>query len=697
MILDGILVSLHLSLNKLNMKKNVLYSLVISAVALCMISCTKVKVPKPINPIPSQEQIDWQKLETYAFIHFGLNTYNDLEWGYGNTPASTFNPVNLDCEQWVATLKQCGMKGVILTAKHHDGFCLWQTETTDYSIANSPYKNGKGDMVKELSDACKKYGLKFGLYLSPWDRNNSEYGREDYVETYHKQIDELTSNYGDLFEFWFDGANGGNGYYGGADETRSIDARKYYDYERARDTILKRHPDAMIFGGTCQTIRWVGNEQGWAGDTDWCMINPELSDNTKHLNHGSENGTHWIPAEVDVSIRPGWFYHKREDHQVKSVAQLTDIYYRSVGHNANLLLNFPINLDGKIPALDSIRATEWHEVIVNDFKDNILKNAEVRVDNERGREFKAENVIDDDWDTYWATDDDYNFGTISFSFNKPVKMNRVVLQEYIALGQRVKDFYMEGELNGKWFKINPFDTLSTIGYKRIVRFNTVELDKLIIYFEESRGPLCINNIEAYCAPILLTEPAISRNYDNIVTIESSDNEADIYYTTDGSNPDENSLLYDKAFVFNKKGIIKAITYDPISKKKSDVTVKELDLPKEYYQTSSSNKIFDGNTNSMVYLDIDEPIVITFKEEQNISGFRYTPNQMRDASRHIVDYEFYVDGKLIKESSFGNIKNNPIEQVVKFKNIKGKEVKFVPKSNTDKAKNCGIAEFSVITD
>ena len=677
------------------MKKTVFYILILAILS----SCNDVinNQPEAVLPIPSQEQIDWQKLETYAFIHFGLNTYNDLEWGYGNTPASTFNPVNLDCEQWVATLKQCGMKGVILTAKHHDGFCLWQTETTDYSIANSPYKNGKGDMVKELSDACKKYGLKFGLYLSPWDRNNSEYGREDYVETYHKQIDELTSNYGDLFEFWFDGANGGNGYYGGADETRSIDARKYYDYERARDTILKRHPNAMIFGGTCQTIRWVGNEQGWAGDTDWCMINPEISDNTKHLNHGSENGTHWIPAEVDVSIRPGWFYHKREDHQVKSVAQMTDIYYRSVGHNANLLLNFPINLDGKIPALDSLRATEWHEVIVNDFKDNILKNAEVRVDNERGREFKAENVIDDDWDTYWATDDGYNFGTISFSFDKPVKMNRVVLQEYIPLGQRVKDFYMEGELNGKWFKINPFDTLSTIGYKRIVRFNTVELDKLIIYFEESRGPLCINNIEAYCAPILLTEPAISRNYDNIVTIESSDNEADIYYTTDGSNPDENSLLYDKAFVFNKKGIIKAITYDPISKKKSDVTVKELDLPKEYYQTSSSNKIFDGNTNSMVYLDIDEPIVITFKEEQNISGFRYTPNQMRDASRHIVDYEFYVDGKLIKESSFGNIKNNPIEQVVKFKNIKGKEVKFVPKSNTDKAKNCGIAEFSVITD
>ncbi len=680
------------------MKKTLLFILIITT----LYSCTDdAKSPSPILPIPSQEQINWQKLETYAFIHFGLNTYNDLEWGYGNTPASTFNPTQLDCEQWVATLKQCGMKGVILTAKHHDGFCLWQTETTDYNIANSPYKNGKGDMVRELSDACKKYGLKFGLYLSPWDRNNAEYGREDYVETYHKQIDELTKNYGDLFEFWFDGANGGNGYYGGANETRSIDAKKYYDYERARDTILKRHHDAMIFGGICQTIRWVGNEQGWAGDTDWCMINPEMSENTKHLNHGSENGTHWIPAEVDVSIRPGWFYHKREDHQVKTVSQLTDIYYRSVGHNANLLLNFPINLDGKIPALDSLRATEWYNVISNDLKDNLLKEAEVKVDNERGRKYKAENVTDDDWDTYWATDDDYNFGTISFTFDKPVQMNRVVLQEYIPLGQRVKDFYMEGELNGQWFKINALDTLTTIGYKRIVRFNTVELDKLIIYFEESRGPLCINNIEAYCAPILLSEPTISRNYENVVTINSSDNDAEIYYTTDGTAPNANSLKYDKPFIFNNKGIIKAITFDYISKNKSDISTKEFDLPKEYFKINNyadgGKKILDGNPNSVIYHNVNEPIIITFNEEQNISGFRYTPNQMRDASRHIVDYELYVDGKLIKKSALGNIKNNPIEQVVKFESVKGREVKFVPKSNTDNAKNCGIAEFSVITE
>ncbi|MBQ5857159.1 MAG: chitobiase/beta-hexosaminidase C-terminal domain-containing protein, partial [Bacteroidales bacterium] len=516
----------------------------------------------------------------------------------------------------------------------------------------------------------------------------------------HKQIDELTSNYGELFEFWFDGANGGNGYYGGTNESRSINAKEYYNYERARDTILKRHPNAMIFGGTCQTIRWVGNEQGWAGDTDWCLINPEIDDNHKYLTHGSENGTHWIPAEVDVSIRPGWFYHEREDHQVKSLAQLTDIYYRSVGHNANLLLNFPINLDGKIPALDSIRAVEWYNVISNDLKDNILKEAKVNVDNERGREFKAENVLDDDWDTYWATEDDYNFGTISFTFDNPVKMNRVVLQEYIPLGQRVSDFYMEGELNGKWFKINVFDTLSTIGYKRIVRFNTVELDKLIIYFEESRGPLCINNIEAYCAPVLLTEPAISRDFDNYVKIESSDKDAAVFYTIDSSEPNVNSLRYDRPFIFNKNSVIKAISYDVESNNKSSVAIKELDLSHDFFNIvepkEGTRKIIDANVYSTMYINNNEKLTFEFDEEQSICGFRYTPNQSRDASRHIVDYELYIDGKLIKKGTFGNIKNNPIEQVVRFEEVKGKTVTFIPTRSTDDSRNGGIAEFSVIT-
>lgn len=469
---------------------------ILTIITLALFSCTKA--PEPLYPLPTAEQLEWQKLETYAFIHFGLNTFNDMEWGYGDSPAVTFNPSDLDCEQWAATLKAAGMKGVILTAKHHDGFCLWPTKSTDYNISKSPYKNGEGDIVKELSEACRKYGLKFGIYCSPWDRNNAGYAYPEYVATYHKQIDELTSNYGPLFEFWFDGANGGNGYYGGANETRSIDPDNYYDYQRAKDTVLARNPRAMIFGGPYQTVRWIGNEKGWAGETDWCNA-PQITSETnwKVNTYGCENGTEWLPAEVDVSIRPGWFYHKSEDSKVKTVDELCDIYYKSVGRNANLLLNFPVALNGRIHPIDSANAVGFYQKIYNELSCNVLAGAKVKADNERGSRYSAEKTIDGNPETYWATADDYPYGTISFTMEKPVTVSRVMIQEYVKLGQRVKEFYLEGERDGNWFRIRPDDTLTTVGYKRIVRFNPVELDKLIVYFEESRGPLCISNIEAY--------------------------------------------------------------------------------------------------------------------------------------------------------------------------------------------------------
>lgn len=457
--------------------------------------------PQRSLPIPTRQQLEWQQLETYAFIHFGLNTFNDMEWGYGDTPASTFNPAHLDCEQWVLTLKNCDMKGVIFTAKHHDGFCLWPTATTDYSIKNSPYKNGNGDLVKELSEACRKHGLKFGIYLSPWDRHQAEYGREGYVKIYHQQIEELTSDYGELFEFWFDGANGGDGWYGGAKETRSIVAEEYYDYEKARDIVWSHSPNAAIFGGIVPTLRWIGNEKGIADATQWCMYNADFKslNNEKMLSGGIKEGMAWLPAEVDVSIRPGWFYHESEDSLVKTVSQLLDLYYNSVGHNSNLLLNFPVNLDGKIPSIDSANAVNWHRVLQAEFSDNLLKNCKVSAGNTRSRHFSPKYVLDEEYTHYWATEDGARHAEIVFEFPQATVFNRLLLQEYVPMGQNVDAFCLDYYSNGKWLPIETNEPLTTIGYKRLVRFPTVKAEKLRVRFKVFKGVLCINRVGAFLA------------------------------------------------------------------------------------------------------------------------------------------------------------------------------------------------------
>lgn len=463
------------------------------------VSCT----PRPERsyPIPTQQQLEWQQLETYAFIHFGLNTFNDMEWGYGNTPSHTFNPTNLDCEQWVLTLKAAGMKGVIFTAKHHDGFCLWPTATTEYSIKNTYYKNGEGDLVRELSEACKKHDLKFGIYVSPWDRHQAEYGYQGYVDIYHKQIEELTSNYGELFEFWFDGANGGTGWYGGADEMRSIVAEKYYNYEKAREIVWSHSPNAAIFGGTVPTLRWVGNEKGIADATQWCMYKTDFEslNNEKTLVRGFRDGEAWLPAEVDVSVRPGWFYHESEDDQVKTVEQLTDLYFNSVGHNANLLLNFTVNQEGRIPSIDSANAAQWYQKTQKDFSNNLLKGCKVTASSTRGRRFNAKYVLDDEYTHYWATEDGVRQAELIFDFPEKTAFNRLLLQEYVPLGQNVEAFYLDYYFNGKWLPIEVNELTTTIGYKRLLRFQTVKAEKLRIRFKVFKGTLCINRVGAFLA------------------------------------------------------------------------------------------------------------------------------------------------------------------------------------------------------
>lgn len=287
-------------------RKNVLVgllSLVLSACSVTDISKKAVNPPSPYGALPTENQVKWNQLEYYAFVHFNMNTFTGREWGYGDESPETFNPTEFDAEQWAKTVKDAGMKGIILTAKHHDGFCLWPSKYTEHSIKNSPYKNGKGDIVKEVADACKKYGLKFGVYLSPWDRNHAEYGKPEYVTYFHNQLKELMTNYGDIFEVWFDGANGGDGYYGGANETRKINSKTYYEWDKAEQIVRENQPNAIIWSDATDA-RWVGNEKGIANETNWSTLDRDKvipgQNNKKYLVNGVIGGKDWSPAELSL-------------------------------------------------------------------------------------------------------------------------------------------------------------------------------------------------------------------------------------------------------------------------------------------------------------------------------------------------------------------------------------------------------------
>ncbi len=460
------------------------------------------KAPAPVLPLPEQKQVDWQKMETYAFIHFGLNTFNDREWGYGDSDPKTFNPKRLDCEQWARTLVAAGMKGVILTAKHHDGFCLWPFAGNDYNVSQSPWRGGKGNVVRELADACKKYGLKFAVYLSPWDRSRAEYATPQYLPYFYAQLRDLLTNYGEVFEVWFDGANGGDGYYGGAKDRRTIDRKNYYNYPRIFEMLDSLQPQAVVFGDGGPGCRWVGNEKGFAGETNWAFLRkgevypgyPKYPE----LQYGHADGNQWTAAECDVSIRPGWFYHPEEDDKVKSPEQLVDLYYRSVGHNATFLLNFPVDRDGLIHPIDSANAVAFHKIIERELGNNLVAGITPKVTSTRGKAFAAKAITDDSWDSYWATPDGVTTADIEFRLKKPQLMNRIMLQEYIPLGQRVKKFCVEYlAADGSWKAVDQPEETTTIGYKRLLRFAPVKSKGIRVRILDARGPLCINNIGVY--------------------------------------------------------------------------------------------------------------------------------------------------------------------------------------------------------
>jgi alpha-L-fucosidase len=437
--------------------------------------------PAPFGPLPSSRQLDWQAMEYIGFLHFTVNTFTDREWGEGDEEEKIFNPTAFDAEQIVRSADEAGMKELVLTAKHHDGFCLWPSKFTEHSVKNSPWKDGKGDVVKELSEACRRHGLKFGVYLSPWDRNHKDYGRPEYLTYYRNQLRELLTQYGSISEVWFDGANGGTGYYGGAREKRTIDNRTYYEWPTTWQVVRELQPGACMFSDAGPDIRWVGNESGIAGETCWATMDPAGSSpghaDPHRLNSGDRPGTQWIPPECDVSIRPGWFYHAAEDSKVKSPQKLLDLYFKSVGRGATLLLNIPPDRRGQLHNADVQSLLEFKRVRDAIFSRDLAAGARVSASNTRGgdAQFAPSNVIQSNHRKYWATDDGATQPELVLDLGKPVTFNLVRLREHLPLGQRLEAFALDQWKDGQWLE---FATGTSIGNCRLVRGPKITTDKV---------------------------------------------------------------------------------------------------------------------------------------------------------------------------------------------------------------------------
>lgn len=470
----------------------------LSLTLVCCIVAWPQAPPTPYGVLPTERHLRWHEMEMYALIHFGLNTYQDKEWGYGDADPQLFNPVEFDAEQIVKAAKAGGLRGLILVAKHHDGFCLWPTKTTDYSITKSPFRNGKGDMVREFEQACRKHGLKFGLYNSPWDRNAKDYGKPEYIDLYRAQWRELYTSYGELFASWHDGANGGDGYYGGAKETRKIDRTTYYGWDVFwRDFTRKLQPNAVIFSDIGLDIRWVGNEKGFANETHWATFTPtgpkgEPNPGPGFANDhesptGHRNGKYWIPAECDVPLRPGWFYHANQDDKVKTLAQLQDIYFKSVGRGADLDLGLAPDQRGLLHENDVKALQAFGDWQRKTFATNLAAGASMQASNVRGKQFAPKNLLDNDRYSYWATSDNVTTPEVVFDLKQAKSFNMIRLRENIKLGQRVEAFAIDAWQDGAWKEVA---TATSIGANRLLRL-PANVTTTKVRLRITKAPVCV--------------------------------------------------------------------------------------------------------------------------------------------------------------------------------------------------------------
>jgi len=463
----------------------------------CIPATTQIR---PIGPLPNENQLAWQELEYYAFIHFNMNTFTNMEWGYGDEKPSQFNPTELDTHQWARVAKEAGMKGIIITAKHHDGFALWPSAYTEHSVKNSPWREGKGDLIKELAEACKKYGLKFGVYLSPWDRNHPDYGKPEYINYFRNQLKELLTNYGTVFEVWFDGANGGDGYYGGANEVRRVDKKSYYDWPNSIKIVRELQPKAVIFSDAGPDIRWVGNEKGYAFNDSWSPIFRDSvyggMPDYDRFSKGQENGTHWVPTETDVSIRPGWYYHPEQDDQVKSLEKLVDIYFNSVGKNSALLLNIPLDTRGLVHENDEEQLMKLAAFLKTMYQKNWAKEGVLSASITR-KGYSADYMNDSQKETYWAAPEGEIKAQIELNWSCTLEVNTFMIQEYIPLGQRIKSYRFEVETEDGWETV---EDGATIGNKRLIRFETKFVKAIRFTITDAKGSPVISNLGVYFAP-----------------------------------------------------------------------------------------------------------------------------------------------------------------------------------------------------
>lgn len=683
------------------------------------------EAPAAYGALPSKAQLNWHEMQMYCIIHFGVDTYTDKEWGFGDEDPALFNPANFDASQIVGAAKDGGFKGVVIVAKHHDGLCIWPTKTTAHNISNTGWKGGKGDMVKEYQLACEKLGMQMGLYCSPWDRNSPLYGQPEYVDIYRKQLQELYSSYGKLFISWHDGANGGDGYYGGKNEARMIDRSTYYGWDTTWDMIRKLQPSATIFGDVGPDVRWVGNEEGFAGETCWATYTPQAPDEGKIPSNGyvkywegtegTRGGKYWMPAECDVSLRPGWFYHASQNNQVKSPYTLLNLYYKSVGRGANLDLGLSPNREGQLDDTDVNSLKQFGEILKQTFALNLAKGARLTASNVRGgnkAKFGTQFLLDDDRYSYWSTDDKVTTPSLTVDMGTAKSFNVIRLRENIKLGQRISSFEIEAFIAGKWKKIA---SATSIGANRLIRLpQTIKAEKVRLLITGSPVAIALSDFGLYKEPDHLTAPVISRDREGRVSIQTQSPVSSLHYTLDGSTPTLKSAVYEAPFLLIEGGVIKAIA--EINGKSSELGNAELELSKYDWSLMADSTGIKASaaidedegtywstlSNDSTVKFQPQSIGIDLKKTTAISSFSYLPRQDKrlDGIVDLYSFELSNDGKKWQEvaaGEFSNIRANPIKQVIKLKSpVSARYIRFTGhrsvKGNGITVAEIGISSF-----